>query len=472
MAESEASPGSHEPSSFSSGEPYQRRWQALALLGLAQLMLILDITVVTVALPEMGDDLGLDREALTWVVSAYTLAFGGLMLLGGRAADTFGPTRILLSGLGVFTIASLVAGLATGGEVLIAARAVQGVGAALLSPAALSVLVRIFTGAELNRALGIWSALGGVGAAVGVLLGGVLTAGPGWQWIFFVNVPVGAVVFGYLGRVLPAMPAWAPGRRLDVVGALLGTSATLVVTYAFINAGEDGWTSAQTLVLLVVGGLLYSGFGIWIRRTPHPLVPPTLLGRRTVAAGSLALLVTTALMVSVFFLGTFYLQGVAGHDPLVTGLLFLPVALATMIGAQAAGRLLGRFGARSLAACGLIVAAAGLVVPAVSLGVASTVAAVTIASGGLGVLFVVAAATVLGGVAPDEAGVASAVLSTSHELGSSLGVAVMSGVVAASLTLATGSGFERGYLVAAILALVAAGATSVLIPPTRREAIV
>ena len=163
MAESEAGPGPREPSSSSSGEPYQRRWQALALLGLAQLMLILDITVVTVALPEMGDDLGLDREALTWVVSAYTLAFGGLMLLGGRAADTFGPTRILLSGLGVFTIASLVAGLATGGEVLIAARAVQGVGAALLSPAALPVLVRIFTGAELNRALGIWSALGGVG---------------------------------------------------------------------------------------------------------------------------------------------------------------------------------------------------------------------------------------------------------------------------------------------------------------------
>ncbi len=450
------------PSSATTAHP--RRWQALALLAVAQFMLILDITVVTVAMPEMGADLGLGRESLTWVMSAYTLAFGGLMLLGGRAADIFGPRRVVLTGLGLFTLASLVVGLSSTGELVIAGRVAQGVGAALMSPAALSVVVRLFDGEERNKALGIWSSLGGVGAAVGVLLGGVLTAGPGWEWVFFVNVPVGVALLVGLHRLLPQLPAWGAGARLDVVGATLVTAGTLLVIYAFIGAGERGWGSGTTLALLAAGVATYAALAFWLTHTSSPLVDPKLLTRRPVVAGTFVLFVTTALMVAVFFLGTFYLQQSQGHGPLATGLLFLPVALATMVGAQVGGRLIGRTGARPLGVAGLLVAAAGLATPALTLSTVSTVVAVSVGSAGLGALFVVSAVTALSQVAPEEAGVASGVLSTSHELGSSLGAAVVSGVVAASLVAGTGAGFERGYLVAAAVAGASAVLAGLLIP--------
>ncbi len=268
------------------------------------------------------------------------------------------------------------------------------------------------------------------------------------------------------------MPPWAAGARLDVLGAGLVTAATLLVTYAFIGAGERGWGSDTTLGLLAAGVLTYAAFATWLTRSAsmrrQPLMDPRMLSRRPVLAGTFVLFVTTGLMVAVFFLGTFYLQGVEGHGPLATGLLFLPVALATMAGAQAGGRLLGRTGARGLGVAGLLIAAVGLVAPALSLSTASVVVAVSIGSAGLGALFVVAAATALGQVAPEEAGAASGVLSTSHELGSSLGAAVVSGVVAASLVAGTGTGFERGYLVAAIVAAGAAALTGVLVPARTR----
>ena len=447
---------------------HPRRWQALGLLAVAQFMLILDITVVTVAMPDLGADLGMGREALTWVMSAYTLAFGGLMLLAGRAADVLGPRGLVLAGLGIFTLASLGVGFAPSGELVVAGRVAQGVGAALISPAALSVVVRLFDGEERNKALGIWSSLGGVGAAVGVLVGGVLTAGPGWEWVFFVNVPVGVVLIVGLRRLLPPLPPWAAGARLDVIGAILVTTATLLVIYGFIGAGERGWGSQTTLGLLAAGAVVYAVFIGHLTRSTAPLVDPRLISRRPVLAGTSVLFVTTGLMVAVFFLGTFYLQEAEDHGPLATGLLFLPVALATMAGAQAGGRLIGRTGARALGVTGLVVAAAGLVMPAVSLSTTTVVVAVSIGSAGLGVLFVVAAATALGQVAPEDAGIASGVLSTSHELGSSLGAAVVSGVVAASLIAGTGSGFERGYLVAAAVAAVSAALAAFVIPGRSR----
>jgi MFS family permease len=210
------------------GRPYAHRWRTLALLGVAQFMLIVDVTVVAIALPHMGADLGLSRVELTWVTSAYTLVFGGLMVLGGRLADLVGPRRLVLGGLAVFTAASLVAGFAAGGAVLLAGRVAQGVGAAMLSPAALSAVVRMFEGDERNRALGVWSAMGGAGGAVGVLLGGLLAGGPGWPWVFFVNVPVGAAVLAVLLRLLPALPGAAGTRRgrVDVLGAVLVTAST------------------------------------------------------------------------------------------------------------------------------------------------------------------------------------------------------------------------------------------------------
>jgi MFS family permease len=378
------------------------------------------------------------------------------MLTGGRLADLVGPRRIVLVGLGVFTIASLVAGLATGPGMIIAARVGQGLGAALMSPAALSLVVRLFDGEERNRALGIWSALGGVGAALGVLVGGLITAGPGWQWVFLVNLPVGAVVLVALPRVLPAMPAPATGGRLDLVGAALVSSAFGVLIYAFIDAGDSGWASPRLLALLSLSAVLFLALAWRLSRTPHPLVDPGLVARRPVLAGAFVLCVGTAIMVAVFFLGTFFLQEAAGHGPLTTGLLFLPVAVATMTGAQLAGRTIGRLGARTLAVTGLLVAAAGLLGAAIGGSTATTVIAVSLASAGLGALFVVASATALGSVEHHQAGVASGLLSTFHELGASLGAAVMSGVAAASLTAGGADGFRRGYTVAAGIALASA----------------
>ena len=443
---------------------YHRRWRVLGLLAVAQFMLILDITVVTVAMPDLGADLGMGRESLTWVMSAYTLAFGGLMLLAGRAADVLGPRPLVFFGLALFTLASLCVGLASSSGLVIGGRVAQGVGAAMMSPAALSIVVRLFDGEERNRALGIWSSLGGVGAAAGVLLGGVLTAGPGWEWVFFVNVPVGVTLLVGLRRLLPPLPPWAVGARLDLVGALLVTAATLLVIYGFIGAGEHGWGSSATVGLLTAGVTTYAALVVWLGRTPTPLVDPQLLAQRPVLAGTVVLFVTTGLMVAVFFLGSFYLQDVRGHGPLATGLLFVPVALATMAGAQVGARLIEPIGARVLGVASLLVAAAGLVTPGLNLSTASVVVAVSIASAGLGALFVVAASTALGGVAPEEAGTASGVLSTSHELGSSLGAALVSGVVAASLVAGTGTGFERGYLVAAGVAAAGAVLTGLLVP--------
>ncbi len=440
------------------------RWKTLALLGIAQFMLIVDVTVVAIALPHMGVDLGLGREQSTWVVSAYTLAFGGLMLLGGRVADLLGARRVVLSGLLLFTVASFVTGVASSAEMLLAGRVAQGLGAALLSPAALSVVVQIFQGEERNKALGVWSALGGGGAAVGVLLGGLLTAGPGWPWVFYINVPVGVVVWIVLARLLPRLTPTGVRGGIDVPGAALVTAATGVGIYALIGAGDRGWGSAATLLLLLASAVLYLLFGIRQRTAGSPLMDLSLLFRRPVAAGTFLVMVATALMVAVFFLGTFYLQHHMEHGALVTGALFLPVALATMAGAHTAGKLIGQLGARTLAGAGLGVAALGLAAPAVFSGSVAMVIGVSVGSAGIGVIFVVASATALGQVDPMEAGIASGIVSTFHEFGASLGAAVISSVAAASLTGTTTSGFVDGFTLAALVA-VAAGLLSLTLIP-------
>ncbi|WP_280268365.1 MFS transporter [Nocardia wallacei] len=443
---------------------HPRRWRILGFLGIAQLMLILDVTVVAIALPHMETDLGLSRAAVTWTVSAYTLTFGGLMLLGGRIADLIGATRVVLAGLLVFTAASLVTGLSGSAEVLLAGRIAQGVGAALLSPAALSLVVALFNGDERNRALGVWSALGGGGAALGVLLGGLLTAGPGWPWVFHVNVPIGLVILVALTVLLPRQVAAGPRPRLDVLGALLVTASTGAVIYALISAGDRGWLTVATGSLVLLGALGYAAFVIRQRSAASPLMDVRLLIRRPVATGAFLIAMATALMIAVFFLGTFNFQQRLGYGALRTGLLFLPVALATMVGANLTGRVLARFGARALAVAGLLVAAVGMAVPAVSLGTVAVVAGVAIAAAGTGALFVVASATALGQVAPHEAGIASGIVSTFHEFGASLGAAVVSSAAAASLVANTTSGFTSGFVVAAVAAVVAAGVAGVLTP--------
>ncbi|WP_433390757.1 MFS transporter [Micromonospora sp. KLBMP9576] len=436
--------------------PHPQRWRILGLVGIAQLMLILDVTVVAIALPHMGSDLGMGREALTWVVSGYTLAFGGLLLLGGRAADLFGARRLVLAGLLLFSVASLTAGLATSGPMLLGGRVGQGVAAAILSPAALSLVVTIFDGDERNKALGIWSALGGGGAALGVLLGGLLTAGPGWPWVFFVNVPVGIILLLALRMQLPPRVANGATARLDVPGAVLVTAATAALIYALIRAGDLGWGSPTILVLLAVAVLLYAAFVVRQRLATSPLMDVRLLLRRPVATGALLILVATALMITVFFLGTFYLQNYQGYGALRTGLLFLPVAIATMLGANAGGRIIGRLGARTLGVLGLLVAAAGMAVPALVDGTVPLVIGVSVAAAGTGVLFVVASATALGQVAPHEAGLASGIVSTFHEFGASLGAALVSSMAAASIAGTSAAGFSRGFTTGAVIAVVAA----------------
>jgi EmrB/QacA subfamily drug resistance transporter len=437
----------------SAAAPDPRRWRVLGLLGVAQLMLIVDVTVVAIALPDMGADLGLDRAGLTWVASVYALVFGGLMLLGGKAADVVGPRRVVLAGLGVFTLASLLAGTADTAGMLLTARALQGVGAAAMSPAALSVVVRTFAGAELSRALGVWSALGGAGAAVGVLLGGVLTAGPGWPWVFWVNVPVGAVL---LLAVLRWVRPWpGAGGRLDLLGAALATLATGSVVYGLVAAGDRGWLSAQTLVALLLGAVGYWLLALRLRAASAPLLDPAMLVRRPVVRGLALILVATALMISVFFLGSFTLQQLHGFSPLDTGLCFLPVAAGTIVGSNLAGRVLPRRGVRAVSVAGLLVAAAGLAAAAGIFSMTILVVGVTVAGFGVGAAFVAASASLFSAVRPHEAGVASGALSTFHEFGAAIGVSAVSSVAAAALLEPSFETFAAGYWFAAGVALVA-----------------
>ncbi|GAB2836855.1 DHA2 family efflux MFS transporter permease subunit [Actinocorallia aurea] len=444
--------------------PHPARWRILGFLGVAQLMLILDVTVVAIALPHIGTDLGLGRQALTWTVSAYTLAFGGLMLLGGRITDLLGARSVVLAGLVLFAAASLATGLAGSAALLIGGRVAQGVAAALLSPAALSLVVALFDGDERTRALGVWSALGGGGAALGVLLGGLLTAGPGWSWVFHVNVPIGLAVAAILAALLPAREAHAGRIRLDLPGALLVTASSAALIYALIAAGESGWITARTGVLVLASAAGYALFAWWQRRAASPLMDVRLLVRRPVATGAFLIAMATALMIAVFFLGTFYFQQARGYGALRTGLLFLPVAVATMAGANLTGRLIGRWGGRIPAVAGLALAATGLAVPALSAHPAAVTAGVAVAAAGTGALFVVASATALGQVAPHEAGIASGIVSTFHEFGASLGAAVVSSVAAASLAGTTLDGFADGFAVAAAAAATAALAAALITP--------
>lgn len=448
-------------------QPDPRRWRLLGLLAVAQFMLILDVTVVAIALPNIETDLHLQRETLTWVVSAYTLMFGGLMLLGGRAADLFGSRRVVLTGLGVFTLASLLTGLAQGPEVLLAGRVAQGIGAAMLSPAALSVVTKTFDGDERNKALGIWSAMGGGGSAIGVLLGGLLTAGPGWQWVFYINLPIGVIVFALLIRMLPTDQPSEQQGRLDVPGALLVTAGTGTAIYALINAGDRGWLSAATLGTLA-GALVLYGIFAWVQRTVRsPLMDLRILTRRPVAAGTFMLLVATALMISLFFLGSFYLQHFQQYGALRTGLLFLPVAVAAIVGAQVAGRLVGTIGARAIAIAAFLLATIGVAAPAIWDGTVAIVSGMTVGTIGLGAVFVAASTTTFAQIDYREAGLASGILSTFHEFGASLGVAVVSSIAAASLAGTVSSGFTRGFTFAAIAAAVAAVLALIVVPSVK-----
>ncbi|MGW0825364.1 MFS transporter [Streptomyces sp. NPDC002845] len=443
-----------------------RRWAALALICLAQFMLILDVTVINVALPDMAADLDLGRTTLTWAVTAYTLCFGGLMLLGGRLADALGARRTLLAGLAVFTAASLVTGLAQGAPTLLGGRVAQGVGAALLSPAALSIVTTGFHGPERNKALGVWAAIGGSGAAAGVLLGGALTDGPGWRWVFYINVPVGLAVLAALPALVPARPPRP--TRLDVPGALLVTGGTAALIYGLVEAGGSGWAGTGTLLPLAAAVVLYAVFAAVERASRAPLMDLRMFTRRPVVAGAFLMLIATALLIAFFFLGSVYLQHVRDFGPLRTGLVFLPVAVATGLGAHLGSRLVGRLGSRPTAVAGMVIAALGCA-PLTRLSETGNVYAVllpgfAVASLGLGAVFVTATTTALAMVDHHEAGLASGVVNTFHEVGGSVGVAVVSTVAAAGIERGAIGGFTDAFTVSAVAAAVGAVVSLGLVP--------
>jgi EmrB/QacA subfamily drug resistance transporter len=450
----------------------RRRWVALALLASAQLILVLDVTVVNVALPDIGAGLHLSRDALPWAMTTYTLFFGGLMLLGGRLADVLGARRTALTGLAVFTASSLLCGSAHSAATLLTGRALQGIGAALLSPAALSTVISLFPDAARTKAMGIWSGISGAGAALGVVLGGIVTSVAGWRWIFTINVPVGAallIAIPMFTARTPAVPR-GPGRSLDVPGALLVTAGTAAAIYALVNAGGHGWSAASTLLSLAAAVVSWVALAVVERTAVRPLLTVSLLTHRPSLAGSYLMLVATGLMVGGFFLSSFVLQRLHGYSAVHVGLLFLPAAVATILGAHTAGHLLQRVNARTVAVGGLALATIGYAAAAASQAATTTVVGLAVATLGIGAVFVTAFAAALPGAPPAEAGLRSALVNTFHELGGAAGVAVLS-TAAGSALVATpaASGFAHGFTTGAVLAGVAMLAAFVVVPTVLRS---
>ena len=446
-----------------------RQALTIAVLACAQLMLVLDVTVVNVALPDIGTSLGLGRTALTWVMTIYTTLFGGLVLAGGKAADLLGARRTLVAGLAVFVLASLASALARDSTVLLLGRAVQGVGAALLSPSALAVLLSTVSGAARGRALAVWGSLSAIGSAVGVSLGGVVTSALGWEWIFAINVPIGLAIL----IAIPALTSKVDANpaRPDLPGAALVTAGTALVVYGLVNAGNAGWAAGPTLGALAAGVLIWAVFAVVERRTAAPMLRVSLLREPSVVGGAFLMIVATGLMIGNFFLGSFALQRAYGDGPLRVGLEFLPVAVGVGLGAQLAGRLLQRLPARVVATAGLALAAGGeAAATIVDGGRVALVLGLTVAAFGIGAVFVTAFTSALSSASPDDGGLRSAIVSTAHEIGGAFGVAVLSSLAAGALAAVSPepADFSATFGIAAIASAVAALVALVLVPATRR----
>jgi EmrB/QacA subfamily drug resistance transporter len=435
-------------------------------------MLVLDVTVVNVALPVIGPALHLQRSEVPWVMTIYTMFFGGLMLLGGRIADLFGARRLTLTGLAMFTASSLLCALSQNAAMLLAGRSLQGLSAALMSPAALATVLTLFHGSGRGKALGLWSALAGAGSALGVILGGVLTSDAGWRWVFAINVPIGIALLIAIPRVTPArrQPGTAE-RGLDIPGAVLVTAGTGAAIYALINAGSHGWAAASTVLPLVLAATAWAAFAMVERRVRRPLLTVGLLSQRAVLAGSFLMLAATGLLVGGFFVGSFALQRANHYSALGVGLAFLPVAVATLAGAQTGSRVLARVNTRIVAVTGLVLASAGYAIAAHWTQPAATVTGLAVAALGIGATFVTAFTASLTGAEPAVAGLRSALVNTFHELGGAAGVAILSSAAGAGLVAAklASHAFSHAFTVGAVCAAVAAVIAAVLVPALLRK---
>jgi EmrB/QacA subfamily drug resistance transporter len=452
----------------------EQTWFLLVLLCVAQFMVIIDATVVNVALPSIGRALPFATPAdLQWVVTAYVLVTGGLTLLGGRVADLLDRRRLFLLGLLLFTVASLSTGLAPSPLLLILSRAAQGLGAALLTPAALSILMTTYAGARRTAALAVWGALGAAGAAVGVVLGGVLTSWFSWQWVFFINVPIGAAAAVVGMFLVPTLP---PGvgrlRDLDVAGALLLIAGLVTLVFTITAGAAHGWLSPQTLLSLAVSAGLLAAFAAVERRVRQPIVPPASWRVRSLVSGNAVYLGASAVMGGAFFLSTLYLQRVLGAPAWEAGLAFLPLALAVGIGGKVASRLVAHAGSRAVLLLGLVIEGGGALflanVPAGPTYIANVLPGFLAIGFGLGFSFVAAPAIVMARVSSEDAGMVSGLMQTAHEIGISLGVALLSAIASATMAPAgLASGYRQGMLVAAVIAALLAVVTVTAVPSIR-----
>jgi EmrB/QacA subfamily drug resistance transporter len=460
------------------GEYSEKRWLALILLCSAQFVVVLDASIVNVALPTIGKALDFSQENLPWVVNAYVLTFGGFLLLGGRTADLVGRRKVFMAGLLLVAVASLAAGFSATEGQLIVARAAQGLGAAIISPAALSIVTTTFSdGSERNKALGVWGAVAGSGGAAGVLLGGILTDGLGWEWVLWVNVPVSLIAFVLSPRLIAESRMEGEKRVFDVAGAVTVTAALSVLVYALVDANSAGWGSSQTIGLIALSVLLMAAFIAIELRAAKPLVPFSIFRIRTLTGANVVGLLVGASLFSMFFFISLYMQQVLGYSAIHAGLSYLPLALVIMASAGIASQLVTKIGYKPVLAIGMLFIVIGLAwFSRVSVGGGFTTDILgpsLFAAAGLGFAFVTTTIAAVSGVDENEAGLASGLINTSQQIGGALGLAVLSAVAisATSDAASTGSGhlsaltdgFQAAFLGGAAIAALGFVLTLVLI---------
>ncbi|HEV2814779.1 MAG TPA: DHA2 family efflux MFS transporter permease subunit [Solirubrobacteraceae bacterium] len=467
------------------GEGSSSRGLALALLAATQFVLILDIAIVTVALPSIGADLDFASADLSWVLNAYALLFGGFLLLGGRMADIVGRRRMFMAGLILFTAASLAGALAQSAIWLVIARGAQGLGAALVSPAALSLVMTLFPeGAERNKALGVWGAVAGSGGAAGAILGGVLTDVLSWEAVLYVNIPIGIAAVALAPRLLPAGREVAGTRSFDAAGAVSVTAGLALLIFAVVDAPDAGWGSTQTLVLGAISLALIAAFVAIEASAERPLLPLRTFRNRMLRSANIGVLLTAVALFPMWFMLTLYTQQVLGYTPLEAGLAQLPIALLIVIAAAPSQQLVTRFGPRVPLAAGLLMVAGALLwfsqlSPGGSF-LADILGPSVLAGIGAALAFIASTIAATTGAADDDAGLASGLLNTSQQVGGAIGVAAIAAIVTARTTdvmaagervpgVALTEGFQTGYLVVAAVALVAAIVAVALVPGRRAE---
>jgi EmrB/QacA subfamily drug resistance transporter len=460
-------------------EYLDRRWTALILLCMSQFVVVLDASIVNVALPTIGKGLHFSEQSLPWVVNAYVIAFGGFLLLGGRAADLLGRRRVFMAGLIVVAVASLAAGFATNQGQLIAARAAQGLGAAIISPSALSIVTMMFRdGSERNKALGAWGAVAGSAGAAGVLLGGILTDGLGWEWVLWVNVPVALVALALSPGLIPESRSESATRHFDAAGAVTITAGLSVLAYALLDASSAGWGSTKIVSLLALSVVLIAAF-VWIELRSHaPLVPFRIFRLRTLTGANVVGIMLGASLFSMFFFISLYMQQVLGYSAIHAGLSYLPLALTIIVAAGMGGQLVTRFGFKPVLAAGMAFVAAGLLwFSQVSVGggfLTDILGPSVLAAIGLGFGFVTSTIAAVSGVEQREQGLASGLINTSQQIGGALGLAVLSTIATSqtSHAMATGTstlpsaltdGFQSAFLAGAVIAALGFAATLILI---------